>query len=42
MVLESRPREKVSPANFRLVEAPIPRAGDGEVVVRHHYLRVLS
>ncbi len=38
IVLDSRPSEKVSPANFRLVEAPIPRAGDGEVVVRHHYL----
>ncbi len=38
VVLESRPTESVSPANFRLVEAPIPRPGEGEVLVRHHYL----
>jgi len=37
-VLDSRPTGNVSPANFRLVQSPIPRAGAGEVVVRHHYL----
>ena len=29
IVLDSRPTEKVSPANFRLVEAPLPDAGPG-------------
>ncbi len=38
IVLESRPTEKVSPANFRLLEAPLPTPGPGEVLVRHHYL----
>jgi len=37
-VLDSRPTDKVQPGNFRLVEAPIPGAGEGQVVVRHHYL----
>jgi NADPH-dependent curcumin reductase len=38
VVLDSRPTDKVSPANFRLVEAPIPTPGPDEVLVRHHYL----
>jgi len=38
IVLDSRPTGKVSPANFRFVEAPIPAPGPGEVLVRHHYL----
>jgi NADPH-dependent curcumin reductase CurA len=38
IVLDSRPAEKVSPANFRLVEAPVAAPGAGEVLVRHHYL----
>ncbi len=38
IVLDSRPSEKVSPANFRSAEAPVPRAGEGEIVVRQHYL----
>ncbi|MGO4870232.1 MAG: NADP-dependent oxidoreductase [Roseiarcus sp.] len=38
IVLDSRPTDKVSPANFRLVEAPLPAPGPGEVLVRHHYL----
>lgn len=37
-VLDSRPTAKVSPANFRFVEAPIPRPGEGQILVRHHYL----
>ena len=38
ILLDSRPIDKVSPANFRLVEAPLPTPGPGEVLVRHHYL----
>ena len=37
-VLDSRPTAKVSPANFRLVEALVPRPGEGQILVRHHYL----
>jgi NADPH-dependent curcumin reductase len=38
IVLDSRPADRVSPANFRLVEAPVPTPGAGEVLVRQHYL----
>ncbi len=38
IVLDSRPADKVSPANFRAAESPIARARDGEILVRHHYL----
>ncbi len=38
IILDSRPTGKVSPANFRLVEAPLATPGPGEVLVRHHYL----
>jgi NADPH-dependent curcumin reductase CurA len=38
LVLDSRPAEKVTPANFRLIEEPAPTPGPGQVVVRHHYL----
>ncbi|MDE3174940.1 MAG: NADP-dependent oxidoreductase [Pseudomonadota bacterium] len=38
IVLDSRPTEKVSPTHFRAVEAPVPHAGEGEIVVRQHYL----
>jgi NADPH-dependent curcumin reductase CurA len=37
-VLDSRPADKVSPQNFRLVEEPVPTPGPGQIVVRHHYL----
>jgi NADPH-dependent curcumin reductase CurA len=37
-VLDSRPVGNVTPGNFRLVEAPVPTPGPGQVVVRHHYL----
>ena len=37
-VLDTRPADKVSPQNFRLVEEPVPTPGAGQVVVRHHYL----
>ena len=38
IVLDSRPTEKVAAANFRLVEGAMPRAGEGQIVVRHQYL----
>ena len=38
IVLDSRPTEKVSAANFRSTESPIPSAREGQIVVRHHYL----
>jgi hypothetical protein len=38
IVLDSRPTAKVSPANFRLVEQPLPTAWDGWLVVRNHYV----
>jgi NADPH-dependent curcumin reductase CurA len=38
LVFDSRPTGKVSPANFRLVEAAVPKPGAGEILVRNHYL----
>ena len=38
VLLASRPQGKVTLANFRLVEAPIPVVGPGEVLVRNHFL----
>ena len=38
IVLDSRPTDKVSPSHFRLVEAPVPSIGPGQIVVRQHYL----
>jgi len=38
IVLASRPEGEPSTANFRLVEAPLPTVGEGEVLVRHHFL----
>ena len=37
-VLDSRPADKVTPANFRLVDEPAPTPGPGQILVRHHYL----
>jgi hypothetical protein len=37
-ILDSRPAGNVAPGNFRLVEAPVPTPGPGQVLVRHHYL----
>jgi NADPH-dependent curcumin reductase len=37
-ILDSRPTDRVSPSNFRLVEEPVPRPGPAQIVVRHHYL----
>ncbi len=38
LLLASRPAGEPTPANFRLVETPVPELGDGQVLVRHHYL----
>lgn len=38
VLLASRPRGPVEESNFRIVESDIPKAGDGEFVVRAHYL----
>ena len=38
IVLDSRPTDKVAASNFRAVDAPMPTAGEGEFVVRQHYL----
>ncbi len=36
--LVSRPQGEAVADNFRLVEAPVPALGDGQVLVRHHFL----
>jgi NADPH-dependent curcumin reductase CurA len=38
VVLASRPRGEASEDNFRIVEVPIPKPGDGEVLVRNEWL----
>jgi NADPH-dependent curcumin reductase len=38
LVLASRPQGEPTPANFRMVESPLPDLSDGQVLVRHHYL----
>jgi NADPH-dependent curcumin reductase CurA len=38
ILLVSRPAGEASVDNFRLVEAPLPEPGAGQVLVRHHYL----
>ncbi len=38
IVLASRPAAEASVANFRLEERPLPALGEGQVLVRHHYL----
>jgi NADPH-dependent curcumin reductase len=38
ILLDRRPTDKVSPANFRIVETPVPTPGPGEVLVRHTFL----
>ena len=38
VLLNHRPTGKVSPANFRVVETPVPTPGPGEVLVRHTFL----
>ena len=38
VLLASRPQGAVSPENFRIVEAPVPEPGEGEVLVRNEWL----
>ena len=38
VLLDHRPTEKVSPANFRIVETPVPTPGPEQVLVRHSFL----
>ncbi|MDW3685626.1 NADP-dependent oxidoreductase [Cupriavidus sp. CV2] len=38
IVLASRPTGAVTPDNFRLEEVPVPDLGEGEVLVRNHFL----
>jgi NADPH-dependent curcumin reductase CurA len=38
VLLDHRPTDKVSRANFRIVETPIPAPGPGDVLVRHMFL----
>ncbi|GMU49091.1 MAG: NADP-dependent oxidoreductase [Candidatus Desulfobacillus denitrificans] len=38
ILLASRPSGWPEPANFRLVEAPLPALGDGQLLVRNHWL----
>jgi NADPH-dependent curcumin reductase CurA len=38
VLLDHSPTEKVSPANFRVVETPVAPPGPGEVLVRHTFL----
>ena len=38
LLLASRPQGEPTPANFRLVEAPVPELSDGQVLVKHHFL----
>jgi NADPH-dependent curcumin reductase len=38
VLLDHRPTDKMSPANFRIVETPVPAPGPGEVLVRHTFL----
>ena len=38
VLLDHRPTDKVSPANFRIVESPMPTPGPGQVLVRHQFL----
>jgi NADPH-dependent curcumin reductase CurA len=38
VLLDHRPTDKVSPANFRFIETPVPTPGPGQVLVRHTFL----
>ena len=38
ILLDHRPADKVSPANFRIVETPVPTPGPGQVLVRQTFL----
>src|SRR5688500_1360710 len=36
--LVSRPKGEATADNFRLVEAPVPEPGEGQVLIRTHFL----
>ena len=38
ILLDNRPTGKVSPANFKIVETPVPAPGPDQVLVRHSFL----
>ena len=38
VLLASRPQGAVIPDNFRIVEVPVTRPGEGEVLVRNDWL----
>lgn len=38
IILAQRPEGWVTPEHFKLIEAPLPEAGDGEILVRNHWL----
>jgi NADPH-dependent curcumin reductase CurA len=38
IVLASRPRGAVTPENFRLERVPLPTVGEGQLLVRNHFL----
>ena len=38
VLLASRPSGAVRPENFRIVDAPLPKPGEGQVLLRHHWL----
>jgi NADPH-dependent curcumin reductase CurA len=38
ILLASRPTGWVEEANFKLVETPVPQIGDGQILVRNHFL----
>lgn len=38
ILLDNRPQGEASEGNFRLVQSEVPALGDGQVLVRHHYL----
>ena len=38
VLLASRPTGWVTEANFRIVETPVPKPGEGQILVRNHFL----
>ena len=38
ILLDNRPQGEAVESNFKLVQSPLPAVGEGEVLVRHHYL----
>ncbi|MFM7669032.1 MAG: NADP-dependent oxidoreductase [Betaproteobacteria bacterium] len=38
IVLAARPKGGVSPSDFRLETVPVPEVGDGQLLIRNHYL----